>query len=130
MDCFLSENLIRKHIQEGSVSLTSPAESQIVDWKKQEQECKSKANISFDIRENNDDLSYLGMDYLAKVVDGSRSQQNTTSLVRDAIEYKPMRNAVGHTALLTEVAKQRLKLVYENIKGRLRTILSENKKRP
>jgi len=130
VDCFLSENLIRKHIQKGSVPLTPPAESQIDDWKKREEKRKSDANISFDIRENNDDLSYLGMDYLAKVVDGSRSQQNTTSLVRDAIEYKPMRNAVGHTALLTEVAKQRLKLVYENIKGRLRTILSENKKRP
>ncbi|GAG84729.1 unnamed protein product, partial [marine sediment metagenome] len=84
---------------------------------------KLEANISFDIREHGDDLSYLGMDFLAKIVDGNKHQQNTTSLVRDAIEYKPMRNAVGHTALLTEVAKQRLKLVYENIKGRLKTLL-------
>ena len=64
------------------------------------------------------------MDFLAKVVEGNSSNQNTTSLVRDAIDFKPMRNAVGHTALLTEIAKQRLTLVYENIKGRIKRLLS------
>jgi len=123
----LSENLIRKYIKEKKVPLTPPAITEIDQWKPREQKRKSEANISFDIRKDNDDLSYLGMDFLAKVVDGSRNQQNTASLVRDAVEYKPMRNAVGHTALLTEVAKQRLRLVYENIKGRIRTLLSGNK---
>jgi hypothetical protein len=127
VDCFLSENLIRKYIKEKKVPLTPPAITEIDQWKPREQKRKSEANISFDIRKDNDDLSYLGMDFLAKVVDGSRNQQNTASLVRDAVEYKPMRNAVGHTALLTEVAKQRLRLVYENIKGRIRTLLSGNK---
>ncbi len=124
VDCFLSENLVRKYIKEKRVPLTSPARTEIDTWKLREQHRKSEANISFDIRENNDELSYLGMDFLAKVVDGSGSQQNTASLVRDAIEFKPMRNAVGHTGLLTGVAKQKLRLVYENIKGRLRNILS------
>ena len=64
------------------------------------------------------------MDALAKVVDGNGSQQNTASLVRDAVEYRPMRNAIGHTALLTDLAKQKLTLVYENIKGRIKTLLS------
>lgn len=126
VDCFLSENLIRKYIKEKKVPLTPPAITEIGKWKPREQKRKSEANISFDIRKDNDDLSYLGMDFLAKVVDGSRNQQNTASLVRDAVEYKPMRNAVGHTALLTEAAKQRLRLVYENIKGRIRAILSGN----
>lgn len=122
VDCFLSENLIRKYIREVQVPLTTPAENEINTWKSREQRRKSEANISFDIREHSDDLSYLGMDFLAKVVDGNRHQQNTASLVRGATEYKPMRNAVGHTALLTEVAKQKLRLVYENIKGRLKTL--------
>ena len=64
------------------------------------------------------------MDYLAKTVEGNMHQQNTASLVRDGVEYKPMRNAVGHTALLTENAKQKLRLVYENIKGRLKALLA------
>ena len=128
VDCFLSENLIRKYIKEKQVPLTPPAKTEISAWKPREQKCKSEANISFDIREHNDDLSYLGMAFLAKVVDGDSHQQNTASLVRDAVEYKPMRNAVGHTALLTEVAKQRLRLVYENIKGRIKTLLSNKNK--
>jgi len=126
VDCFLSENLIRKHIKEKQVPLTTPAKNEINDWRLREQRRKSEANISFDIREHNDDLSYLGMDFLAKVVDDNRHQQDTASLVRDAIEFKPMRNAVGHTGLLTEIAKQRLTLVYENIKGRLKKLLFDD----
>ena len=44
-------------------------------------------------------------------------------LLRDAYEYKPMRDAVAHTALLTEVAKRKLTSVYENIKNRVKTLL-------
>lgn len=125
VDCFLSENLIRKYIQEKKVPLTPRATNEITDYKKIEQKRKANANISFDISRSGD-LSYVGMDTLAEVVDGV-AKQNVASLARDAVEYKPMRNAVGHTALLTEVAKQRLRLVYENIKERVRTLLSGNK---
>jgi len=124
VECFLSENLVRKYIKEKNIPLTTPATKEINAWKPREQQRKAEANISFDIRENNDDLSYLGMDTLAKVVDGSVNQSNTSSLVRDAIEYKPMRNAIGHTAQLTKIAQQRLSLVYENIKARIKTLLS------
>jgi hypothetical protein len=48
-------------------------------------------------------------------------------LARDAKEYKPMRDAVAHTALLTDVAKRKLTSVYENIKGRIKELLSDNK---
>ena len=126
VDCFLSENLVRKYIKERRIPATQPAVTEIKQWKQRERDRKSEANISFDIREDNDDLSYLGMGFLAKVVEGKRHHQNTASLVRDAIEYKPMRNAVGHTALLTDVAKQRLRLVYENIKERIKKLLSGN----
>lgn len=124
VDCFLSENLIRKYIKEEAIQLTPPANDEINEWKPREQQRKLEANINFDIREDNDDLSYLGMDFLAKVVDGSKNQPNTNSLVRDAVEYKPMRNAVGHTAQLTEIAQKRLNLVYENIKARIKVLLS------
>lgn len=123
VDCFLSENLIRKYIKEKKVPLTTPAEAEINKWKPLEQQRKSDANINFDIRAHNDDLSFLGMDFLAKVIDGNIRQQNTASLVRDAVDFKPMRNAVGHTALLTDTAKRRLSLVYENIKARIKNLL-------
>lgn len=124
VDCYLSENLVRKYINEQQIPLTNPAQTEVDQWKQREQDRKAEANISFDIRIDNDDLNYLGMDFLAKVIEGNGNQQNTNSLVRDATEYKPMRNAVGHTSLLTEQAKDRLRLVYENIKGRVKTLLS------
>jgi len=123
VDCYLSENLIRKYIKEKHVSLTVPAEDEIKQWKLREQQRKLEAHINFDIREHNDDLSYLGMDILAKVVDSKINQQNKTSFVKDAVEYRPMRNAVGHTALLTDLAKIRLNLVYENIKAGIKNLL-------
>ena len=124
VDCFLSENLIRKYIQEKKVPLTPRATNEITDCKGIEQKRKANANISFDISRSGD-LSYVGMDTLAEVVDGV-AKQNVASLARDAVEYKPMRNAVAHTALLTDVAKQKLTTVYENIKGRIKTLLSGN----
>lgn len=124
VDCFLSENIVRKYITTEQIPLSEPAITEINEWRARERNRKEAANISFDLRRYDDDLSYLGMDFLAKVVEGSSSNQNTTSLVRDAVEFKPMRNAVGHTALLTDTAKNRLTLVYENIKGRIKRLLS------
>lgn len=124
VDCFLSENLIRRFIREREIPLTPRAINDIKTYKENESRHKNKANISFDIS-NGEDLSYLGMDTLADVVDGS-TNLSAASLVRDAIEYKPMRNAVGHTTLLTDVAKRRLTSVYENIKGRLQTLLFQS----
>ncbi|MCE8471855.1 hypothetical protein LZ189_22905, partial [Rhodovulum sulfidophilum] len=46
------------------------------------------------------------------------------SLTSDAAAFRPVRNAVGHTGRLTKTAKSHLNLTLENIKGRLRTLLS------
>ena len=41
-----------------------------------------------------------------------------------AIEYAPVRNVVGHTGLLTDNGKNLLRLKYENIKARVRTLVA------
>lgn len=124
VDCYLSENLVRNYIKDKKLILSLPAQNEIKQWRQREKSRKAEANISFEIREQKDDLSYLGMDFLAKAIDGNTPQMDTASLVRDSIEYKPLRNAVGHTALLTTLAKTKLNLVYENIKSRVKSILS------
>jgi len=48
-------------------------------------------------------------------------------LARDAREYKPIRDAVAHTALLTDPAKNKLTTVRENIRERVKTILGKGK---
>ncbi len=124
-DCFLSENLVRKYITEKKLTLTKSAPAEITLWREREAKRKAAANISFHIRKNDDDLDFLGMDFLALTVEGSKSAQGTQSLWTDAVAYKPIRNAVGHTGLLTENAKSHLVLTRENIKFRVKKLVSE-----
>ncbi len=126
-DCFLSENLIRKYIQKSKITLTGEAKKVVKTWKDNEVENKKKGNISIDITEIFNDLNYLAMDDLANLFD--KKPNGKASLSRDAKEYKPMRNAVAHTAKLTQVAKKRLTTVYENIKGRLELLLAGSPKK-
>ena len=92
--------------------------------RKKEDSSKGLGNISIDIRKRETDLSYLGMDGLANLVDKAADRIKDAALSRDANEYKPIRDALAHTALLTDTAKNKLTTVYENIKGRIRKLLS------
>jgi hypothetical protein len=123
-ECFISENLVRKFIEERQIALSPEAEKERDKWKRTEANNKNRANISIEIRRLQNDLSYLSMDHLANLVDKTKEPLKEAGLSRDAIEYKPMRDAVAHTALLTDLAKNRLTTVYENIKARVRTLLS------
>ncbi len=125
IDCFMSENLIRRYIDHKGISLTCKATEKVKKWRANQHADKNKGNISIDVIEGDNDLDYLSMDSLADLVDNSRSDHTKSSLSRDAMEYKPMRNAMAHTARLTTPAKQKLTSVYENIKGRLKNLLSQ-----
>ncbi|MCL4547180.1 MAG: ATP-binding protein [Bacteroidetes bacterium] len=128
-ECFVSENLVRKYVEEKELLLSPEAKTEAKKWKDEEVRSKGVGNISIDIRRKNSDLSYLSMTYLANLVDkknpnGTNKDINKEAfLVRDANEYKPMRDAIAHTALLTDVAKSKLTSVYENIKGRVNKLL-------
>ena len=124
-ECFISENLIRKFIRDQKIELTREAKWQILDYKKREEQNKNRGNVSVAIRtDSEDDLSYLSMDGLSNMVDKRPSHE--ASLSRNAKEYKPMRDAVAHTAKLTDIAKSRLTSVYENIKGRIKALLNSS----
>jgi hypothetical protein len=121
-DCFLSENLARKYFSYRGGALGDKAKNEAANWRKREVEGKAEANISFNLRKSEQDIDYLGMDAMAIAVEGSKSTTGP-SLWRDAIVYRPVRNAVCHTGLLTGVAKNQLNMTYENIKARVRTLL-------
>lgn len=122
-ECFISENLIRKFVVEKKIPLSRESKRLVRDYRAKEEENKGKGNVSIDIRHANSDLSYLSMSDLAALVD-KKDRQKDNCLHRDSYEYKPMRDALMHTALLSQLAKQRLTMVYENIKGRLRALLA------
>ena len=120
-ECFISENLLRKFLTEKRSPLTT-VQSVIEDFRRREIENKAAGNINIEIRQRADDLSYLDMSNLARIVEPQRGTTNAITI--DAKEYRPIRDALAHTALLTNEAKQKLTTVYANIKGRVRTLLS------
>lgn len=122
-ECFVSENLVRKYITERKINLSTEAKKRAKQWKKTESDRKKKGNISIDIRKNANDLNYLTMGDLANLVD-KRDPIKEACLARDANEYEPIRDGIGHTALLTDEAKRKLTSVYENIKARVKNLLS------
>lgn len=125
-ECFISENLVRKYIQEKKLPLSPEAKTAVREWKSRETDSKNKGNISIEIRKVKNDLSYLAMNDLANLVD-KKDPAKEACLARDANEYKPIRDAAAHTALLTDAAKHKLVTVRENIKGRIKTLLSKLK---
>jgi hypothetical protein len=127
-ECFISENLIRKYIQEKKVPLSKEAKIEISRWQQKETDSKSIGNISIEIRKQYPNLSYMTMDGLANLIDKPKDVMKEACLARDAKEYKPIRDGLAHTALLTDSAKQKLTTVYENIKGRIKTLLSNKDK--
>jgi len=126
-ECFVSENLIRNLIQDQNIELSKESKEVVAKWKRVETDNKSKGNISIEIRKNKNDLSYLDMNDLAYLVDmkNKGKPESSANLSRDADEYKPIRDGLAHTALLSEEAKRKLSSTYDNIKARLRQLLNK-----
>jgi hypothetical protein len=104
--------------------LSKEAKDEVKKWKQAEEVHKGKGNISIEIRRTPSDSNYLSTDHLANLEDKSKDPLKKAALSHDAKEYKPIRDAVAHTALLTDSAKKKLTSVRENIRGRVKAILS------
>lgn len=121
-ECFVSENLLRKFIKHKRKDYSHLADK-LNNYKKRETDARNVGNVSFDIRQNNEDLLYLSMDELAILADKPNDKTVEAAIIRDAKTYKPIRDAMAHTALLTSIAKQSLNTTYENIKARVKKLL-------
>lgn len=122
VDCFLSENLVRKFIKHKKLPLASRQKT-IDHWRGVENKGKADGNLTIDIRASDDDIYYLDMENLAKVADPKRGFP-PNNLLTDETQFTPIRNAVMHTAVLTDEAKKKLTTVFDNIKGKIRNMLS------
>lgn len=122
-ECFIAENLLRNYVIEKKISIPKKLAEDIVKWKKQAKDAKDKANISFEIREKENDLSFCDMSSLAGLADTEHDKIAKANLLRDSAEYKPIRDAMSHTSRLTLMAKSRLSCTYENIKARILKLL-------
>lgn len=127
-ECFVSENLLREYIKYKKMALSPEAILEAKKWKQKEEQNKGRANISYDIRRHDDDMFYLDMRYLSNFIDKANDGQKDAALSRSAIMYKPVRDAVGHTSVITNIAKQQLSIEFENIKARLIKLLKDIEK--
>ncbi len=116
MKCFIIENLLREKISKDRLKLGDKAKKEIKKFKEREIKSKEDANINIPIREDGQDLSYLGMTNLAKIIE---KPGNSNNINIDAKEYSPIRDAVAHTAVITQGARDKFKTVVENIKAKL-----------
>ena len=124
-ECFISENLLRKYIVYTQLPLSEEALKEANRLKAREHESKEAANISYAVRQSDDNIFYLDMNYLANLIDKvPNSSSKIAGLSRSATIYKPLRDSVGHTSLLTDNAKAQLTLEYNNIQARLVRLLT------
>lgn len=122
-ECFIAENLLRKYIKHKNIDI-SDLNGKLTGYKNNEETAKNIGNISFEIRQNNDDLNYFSMDDLAVIADKPTDRLKDASVLRDAKTYKPVRDAMAHTSTLTTLAKNSLNMTYENIKARIKKLLA------
>ncbi len=121
-DCFISENLLRLYIENEKILLPAPIEKRFEELLEKEKNNKLRGNVNIELRQNKSKLSYLDMDNLASTIDPHKGGPSI-GLTNDSKQYKPIRDALMHTALLQSEAKEKLTTVYHNIKGRLITLL-------
>jgi Histidine kinase-, DNA gyrase B-, and HSP90-like ATPase len=124
-ECFVAENILRKYIAHKSIQLSPEASKKLIEYKQKESKAKDKANLSIEIRQNSEDLLYFSMDDLSNIVDKPVDPNQNPGIARDAREYKPIRDAIAHTSLITQVAKNKLNSTYENIKARIIKLLEQ-----
>ncbi len=124
-ECFIAENLLREYIKYKKIKLSHEAADEAKRWKEKEMVNKGIANISYEIRKSMDDIYYLDMKYLSNFIDKASDKNKDPALSRSSDIYKPVRDAVGHTSIITPIAKQQLSLELENIKARVMKLMDD-----
>ncbi len=120
-ECFVSENIIRKYIDHKTIAITDEAQRDIDSWKAKESQNKTNGGINIEMRRDSNQLSYLDMKGLANLVDKNDDSNNLPTTSK---QYRPIRDALMHTAILSDEAKRKLTTVYDEIRARVRVLLS------
>ena len=125
-ECYISENLLRNYIEHKKLEINDERKNKAQKYKNKENRNKEKGNINYDIRINMDDIFYFDMDTLSEIIDESKKGDiNLASLCRSSKAYKPVRDAVAHTSIITREAKSGLSSEFDNIKARVINLMDE-----
>lgn len=124
-DCFISENLVRKYIAHKSLPMAKQDHvDQVASYRRKEADKKRLGNLTIDIRSIDDDLFYLDTEPLIDIAEPT-GRGDPDALHQDEKQFTPIRNAVMHTSLLTVEARTRMVSIRDNIRGKIKRLLSE-----
>lgn len=124
--CFVAENLLRDYIK--YVNLEKNVDQQnIQKYKDRVDKAKKEAGIDYEIRQKTDGLYYSDMTDLTNAIATDKEKNEHCGICIHAKKFKPLRDAVAHTGLLTNEAKVDLELNFTNIKERIVKKLDEFK---
>lgn len=121
-DCFLSENLTRKYIQHKGFEIPNDKHNIAENFKEGETNAKNTCGMNIDIRQTSTDLYYLDMGELSSIAEPGMAAA-PIALQNKAKEFKPIRNAVMHTSLITTEAKTKLTSILHEVRARIRHLL-------
>ena len=122
VDCFVIENILRLFIKEQKISLITKMKI-MNDFREKERKAKSIAGIKYRIRNQNLNSHYLGIEALVNCIEKEFKDFN----VKDAVnQFKPLRNVVAHTGLLSDRAKSKLSHSYDRIEIELIKLLNRS----
>lgn len=124
--CFVAENLLRDYIKYVNLE-KNVDEKNINKYKTKVDKAKKEAGIDYEIRQKTDGLYYADMTDLTDAIATPKEKNEHFGICMHAKKFKPLRDAVAHTGLLTNEAKMDLELNFANIKERLVKKLDEFK---
>ena len=129
VNCFISENILRMFILDQKCAIAQNFKDEAKKYQSNEEKSLTHHNISGDVREqiSNDSLiSYMGINRLAAIVEGTDKKDATKiSLNREIELYSVLRNVVGHTGILSEVGAKSLDATCKNIHERVTKLLRD-----
>lgn len=124
-DCFVSENLVRKYIVYKEMAITAHDHVDRISKRRRDEADKMrKGNLTIGIRTDNADLFYLDTEPLIDIAEPI-DRGGADTLHQDEKQFTPIRNAVMHTSLLTNEAKTRMTSIRDNIRGKIKRLISE-----
>ena len=134
IDCFVSENILRSYIKQEKIDLSlhntkfNDEDISVSEFIKKKSDFEQKqideSGVNTIIRDGElKGLSFLELKQLADIIDEVKSVRVRTNLTMKSDEYRPLRNAVMHTALLTDGAKRKLSILKEEMIYRLNSIV-------
>ena len=123
IDCFLAENVCRRFIEIKKIKISKKHSKKANGYR--ETESNFVASTKTPIRLKRDDIYYLGLSDLAHEIKNGVSNKISERLVEYAKTFKPYRDAVCHTGVISPMAKQKITETYIKIRDSIKILLSK-----